>query len=87
MKTLIVSLKEEKVTILKDFFKNNKEAYERFFTSLAKAAYKKDLSKNEKSRRWYKTIKKDSENDLDINNNYIIYNTLFNDPAIKTTTG
>ena len=87
LKTLIVSLKEEKVTILKDFFKNNKEAYGRFFTSLAKAAYKKDLSKNEKSRKWYKTIKKDSENDLNINNNYIIYNTLFNDPAIKTTTG
>lgn len=87
---LLTKLKKEKIQILKNFFKNKKtkgfDAYEHFFTSFGKAAYARDLTKDKSKRKWYSTLKADSVDKLTINNLYVIYNTLFNDPAIKSGT-
>lgn len=85
---LLEKLKKEKIQILKNFFEKAKgfDAYGHFFTSFGKAAYAKDLSKDKSKRRWYSTLKVDSTDKLTIDNLYVIYNTLFNDPAIKSGT-
>ena len=87
---LLTKLKKEKIQILKNFFKNKKtkdfDAYEHFFTAFGKAAYARDLTKDKSKRKWYSALKVDSVDKLTINNLYVIYNTLFNDPAIKSGT-
>lgn len=88
LNNLLIELKKEKIQILKNFFEKTKgfDAYGHFFTSFGKAAYAKDLAKDKSKRRWYSILKVDSVDKLTINNLYVIYNTLFNDPAIKSGT-
>lgn len=88
LQNLLSTLKKEKIKLFKNFFTDLKDNHKMlFFTAFGKAAFFKDLGKSSDSRRWgraeYKMPTK-IEN-LNANHLYIIYNSLFEDPAIKTS--
>ena len=85
LQSLLNTFKKEKIKLFKNFFTNLQDKHkDLFFSAFGKSAFYKDLYKSK--RRWgqdnYKYMPTKVK-DLTEDHLYIIYNSLFDDPAIK----